>query len=181
MTSPNQLLKGRGLSIASAFLLSALAVACGPSPTTSSAGDSANSLTAAELASLLDFHAWKLTIPQSQQPLKRVKLLLVRADGTSVDLFGTAYTDRAPAWTNVLLGFRYESGRFSGKLAGRGPNLSETYSLDFTNASTEHPRSWSEGCVWNGARAELATFWNSEEAAKRGGNDYSTLVVELVK
>jgi hypothetical protein len=130
---------------------------------------------------LLDFHVWKLTVPQSQQPLKRVNLLLVKPDGSTVQLFGTAYADPAPAWTNILVGFRYERGRFAGRLAGQGP-IGDIYDLNFTNATTEHPRSWYGGVLWKGARGELATFWNSKEAAKSGGgNDYSILVVELVK
>src|SRR3974377_1156589 len=73
-------------------------------------GDSAAELSANDLAELQDFHAWKLPVPPSQQPLKRVELVLVGADRASVPLFGTAYSDPAPAWTNLLLGFRYESG-----------------------------------------------------------------------
>jgi hypothetical protein len=166
---------------ATVLALGALIVSCGPRPKAALGEDPAAELSANELANLQDFHAWKLAIPKSQQPLSRVKLVLLRGDGTSVQLFGTAYSDTAPAWTNILLGFRFEGGRFSGRLHGRSSKMGETYSFSFTNTSTEHVRSWSGPTLWNGAHAELATFWISEEAAKRGGNDYITLAVELVK
>ncbi len=168
-------------TLGSVLALGAFAIGCGPNPKATLAGDAETELTANDLAYLQDFHAWKLTVPWSQQPLKRVKLVLVESDGTSVQLFGTAHSEPAPAWTNILLGFRYKEGVFAGRLEGRGPKTTETYSLDFTNAPTERPRSWAESSRWNGNRAELGTFWRSEEAAKSGGNDYSTLVIELVK
>jgi hypothetical protein len=158
-----------------ALALGAFAFGCRPS-----GENAATELTANELALLQDFHAWKLPVPQSQQPLKRVTLVLVRADGTSVQLFGTAYSDTAPAWTNILLGFRYESGRFVGHFEGRSPSGGAGYSLDFTNAATAHLRSWG-AAHWQGNRALLGTFWTSGEAAKSGGNDFTTLAVELVK
>jgi hypothetical protein len=168
-------------AFASVLTLSALVVGCGPNPKAAPGADPATELSANELARLQDFHAWKLPVPESQQPLQRVNLVLVRADGTSELMFGTAYTDPAPAWTNILLGFRYEAGGFVGRLEGRGPKNGVTYNLNFTNASAEHHRSWAGSPHWNGNRAELATFWTSQEAAKSGGNDYSTLAVELVK
>jgi hypothetical protein len=170
-------------TLTSLLALAAFAVGCGPNPKATLAEDPATELSANELALLQDFHAWKLPVQQSQQPLKRVTLVLARADGTSVQLFGTAYTDPAPAWTNIILGFQYESGRFIGRLEGRGPKMGQgqTYSLNLTNASTEHPRSWAGRSRWNGNRAELGTFWISEAAAKSDGNDYSTLAIELVK
>lgn len=168
-------------TLASVLAVGAFAIGCGPSPRVTLAEDAGAELTADDLAYLQDFHAWKLFVPSSQQPLKRIKLVLVGADGTSVQLFGTAYSDPAPAWTNILLGFRHEGGAFAGRLQGRGPKLGETYSFNFTNAAPVHPRSWAGRSRFNGNRAELATFWNSEEAAKSDGNDYSTLVVELVK
>jgi hypothetical protein len=169
-------------TLACVLALVGFAVGCEPNPKAALDGDRATELSATDLIALQeDFHAWKLLVPQSQQPLKRVELVLVRADGTRGLLFGTAQSEPAPGWTCILLGFRYEGGRFAGRLVGRGPKVGETYGFTFTNAWTEHPRSWSGAPLWNGAHAELATFWTSEEAARSGGNDYSTLAVELVK
>jgi hypothetical protein len=168
-------------NLASALALGVLAIGCGQNPKTTPAEDTGGELTANDLAYLQDFHAWKLLVPSSQQPLKRAKLVLVATDGTSEQLFGTAYSDPAPAWTSILLGFRYEGGAFTGRLEGRGPKPGETYSFNFTNAAAKHPRSWAGRSRFNTNRAELATFWKSAEAAKGGGNDYSTLAVEIEK
>ena len=168
-------------TLASVLALGVFAIGCSPNPKATLAEDADAELTANDLAYLQDFHAWKLLVPSSQQPLKRANLVLLGTDGTSIQLFGTAHTDPAPAWTNILLGFRYEGGAFTGRLEGRGPKLGETYSFNLTNAATEHPRSWAGRSRFNGNRAELATFWKSAEAAKSGRNDYSTLAVEIVK
>jgi hypothetical protein len=167
--------------LTSVLVIGALALGCGPKPKTTLAEGAGAELTPEDLANLQDFHAWKLLVPSSQQPFKRVNLVLVEADGSSAQLFGTAYSDSAPGWTNVLLGFRYEGGAFVGRLEGRGPKLGTTYSFNFTNAATVNPRSWSGRSRFDGNRAQLATFWISDEAAKRGGNEYSTLAVELLK
>jgi hypothetical protein len=80
------------------------------------------------------------------------------------------------------VGFRYESGRFAGRFEARDPRGGGTgYIINFTNTATEHLRSWYGPSRWSGNRAELGTFWRSEEAAKTGDNDYSTLAIELVK
>ncbi len=169
-------------AFASLLVVGILLVGCGPNPKAGLEEDGATRLSADDLALLQDFHAWKLPIPQSQQPVARVKLVLLGSDATSVQLFGTAFSKSIPAWTNILLGFHYQSGRFAGRLHLRGATrLGETYSLNFTNASTDYARSWAGSARWDGNRAELATFWVSEEAAKSGGNGYSTLAVELVK
>jgi hypothetical protein len=168
-------------TLALVLAVGAFAIGCGPSPKATLTEDAGPELTATDLADLQDFHAWKLPIPLAQQPLKRVKLVLVGPDATSVELFGTAYSDPAPAWTNILLGFRYEGGAFVGRLHGRRPNGGEGYSFNFTNAATEHPRSWAGHSRFDGNRAELATFWKSAEARKSDSNDYSTLVAEIVK
>jgi len=167
-------------TLASILALGVFAIGCDPKPRATLAEDAAD-LTANDLAYLQDFHAWKLLVPSSQQPLKRAKLVLVETDGTSVLLFGTPHAEAWTNWTNILLGFRYEGGAFTGKLEGRGPKLGMTYSFNFTNAATEHPRSWAGRSRFNGNRAELATFWKSAKAAKSQGNDYSTLAVEIVK
>jgi hypothetical protein len=165
-------------TILSALALGAFALGCGPNPKSTLPENAGAELTAKDLAYLQDFHAWKLPVPSSQHPGMRVRLVLVGADGSGAELFSTA-NSTALAWTNLLLGFRYEGGRFAGRLHAQSPEGSLTYTLNFTNASTERPRSWAEGARWDGNRAELATFWNSDEAARRGGNDYSTLAVEL--
>jgi hypothetical protein len=143
---------------------------------------SGTELSAIELARLQDFHAWKLPIPQTQQPVKRVELVLVKPDGSIIRKSGTSYGGNPPpAWTNILLGFHYEGGGFVGTLECQGPKDTLTWSLNFTNGPAEHPRSWSGRARFHGNRADLATFWTSEEAARSGGNDYTTLAVELVK
>jgi hypothetical protein len=169
----------------SALTLALLVVACGPSPKPAPAKgpDPAIELSANDLAFLQDFHAWTLPVPESQQPLKRIKLVLVGPDGTSVPLFATAYSTPAPAWTDLLLGFRYESGRFVGRFHGLSPKGGGvTYDLSFTNASTKHPRSSTmTRTFWNSNRAELATFWNSTHTARTDSDDYATLALELLK
>jgi hypothetical protein len=168
-------------TLASVLAIGALALGCGPNPKTPLAEGTGAEFTPEDLANLQDFHAWKLLVPSSQQPFKRITLVLVEADGSSAQLFGTASSDTPTGWTNVLLGFRYEGGVFAGRLVGRGPKLGTTYSVNFTNAATVNPRSWSGRSRFDGNRAELATFWKSDEAAQRGGNEYSILAVELVK
>jgi hypothetical protein len=157
------------------------AVSCGPKPQAASGPSPANRLSANELAGLLDFHAWKLRIPQSQQPCRSVQLVTLKADGTRILEFGAAQSIPPASCTNILLGLRCADGRFVGRLELQDTKGTQAWSLSFTNASEKRPRSWVVGSPqWNGKRAELATFW-SEAPNANGGGHYSTLAVELVR
>lgn len=165
--------------------LSALLTGCGAKPSKSQGADSASHLSAAELARLLDFHAWKIPVPQSLQPSSGIRLVFVKSDGTTVKACGFGTTAPPQPWSNILVGLRLERGVFIGTLEARdSKGGASTWPFSFTNIiSSDRPRSWVLGsALWKGNRAELADFW--ESARSGGGRDetnFSVLAVELVK
>src|SRR3954468_2749483 len=73
-----------------------------------------NRLTVEQLAQLMDFHAWSFPIPPSLQPAKKVRLLIIRPDGTEALKWQAG---ELGSGTSIYLGFRVGSslrdpGRF---------------------------------------------------------------------
>ena len=72
-------MKNRIVVLAFAVIVSALVAGCGEKASKLS---TESRLTATQLAELMDFHVWNVPIPQSLQPVKRARLVIVKADGT---------------------------------------------------------------------------------------------------
>jgi hypothetical protein len=93
----------------------ALVIVIGSVLLASSGGKTSNEnrLSVEQLAQLMDFHAWSLPIPQSLQPVKKARLLIVRPDGTEALKWQAG---ELGSGTSILLGFRVEEGVFKGRL-----------------------------------------------------------------
>jgi hypothetical protein len=159
------------------FLASAFLTGCGEKPSASS--KAASKLTASDLATLMDFHAWNVPIPpQSQQAIKKIRLLIVQPDGTTIQKFTTANADSISC-SSIFLGFRVQDGKFSGHFNMRDTNGGgEGYNLNFMHTFTNSDLAWAwagETPPWNGNRAILA------QAVDRDGREDSSLAIELVK
>ena len=166
--------------LASVVIVSVLVAGCGDSSSHSSPEASGIQLTAADLAVLTDFHAWSVRIPQAQQPVKRVRLVIVKRDGTTIPRFDTGDNLGPEACSSILLGFRAERGAFTGHLnirnsKGGGQGWGLSFSDGFADANTH----WTTPgtLVWNGNRARLAFIANGDG----GESDGSLLALELVK
>jgi hypothetical protein len=162
----------------SALCACALTAGCNqaaPSSTT----DTSN-ITASELATLLDFHVWKLPITTSNE-FSAAQIALVKPDGTSNLKWGTSYSVPRADWTNLLLGLRLEQGRVSGRFSAHGPKLNESWEVSFTNSPDEHVRYWvGEHLRWTGDYAVLGGFYTGNPRSTRDTND-SLLVLQLVR
>jgi hypothetical protein len=117
-------------------------------------------------------------IPQSQQPVKRVRLVIVKRDGTTIPKFDTGDNLGPESCSSILLGFRVERGAFTGHLnirdsKGGGQGWGLGFSDGFADANTH----WTTPgtLVWNGNRARLAFIANGGEL------DGNVLALELVK
>jgi hypothetical protein len=135
-------------------------------------------LTAADLALLTDFHAWNVAIPESQQPVKSIRLVIVKRDGTAITKFDTGENLGPEPCSWIVLGFRVEEGTFKGRFnirdsKGGGPG----WILNFKDAFADSGPGWvtSGTAVWNGDRAQLAYVANTSEMSG------SYLAIELVK
>lgn len=156
----------------SLLLLSVLITGCGEKMPNASAGDSANQLTAADLAQLTDYHAWSVPIPEAQRPVKAIRLVFFnRGESTVTQQFSTG-DNLGTNCISFLLGLRAEHGRLSGRLFtkdsdGHGLGWNLDFADPFGNSDTASPVPgtvyWSTGwtgpgtLAWNGNRAEFAT------------------------
>ncbi len=157
---------------------SALVSGCGERPSSLSAEGRGGELTASDLALLTDFHAWKVPIPQSQQPVKRIRLVIVKRDGTIIPKFDTGANLGRESCSSILLGFRVEGGTFTGQFRVRDPKGGgQGWGLNFTDAFADSDPHWTlpGAAVWNGNRARLGF------ASKEGEMNKSELAVELLK
>jgi hypothetical protein len=167
------------IAFALVVIVASLMTGCGAKSPDSSAAENPNSpMSASELSRLMDFHAWKVSIPESQRPFKSIRLIIVNRDGTFVaQKFSTEDNLHSEPCTFILIGFRIEQGTFTGHFNtfdAKGGGLG--WKLDFTDAFADTWPAWSEGnLVWNGNRAELAV------ATKDGEMKDYKLVIELVK
>jgi hypothetical protein len=170
----------KNLVLVSAFavLATLILAGCGEKPSNSSTADPDSQLTASDLARLMDFHAWNVRIPpQSQQSIKRIRLVIVKPDGTTIQKFCTANHDGYLSCSTILLGFRVEHGTFTGHFNMRDSNGSgEGYSLAFSDAFADAAPAWETGTpTWHGNRAELARARKVDEL------EGTVLAIELVK
>lgn len=164
------------------LLISALISGCGEKMSNSNGGDGSR-LTAADLARLTDFHAWNVSIPEAQQPVKAIRLVVYnRGESTVTQEFSTG-DNLGTNCISFLLGLRAEHGRLTGQLLTKNSNTSGIngagWPLDFANPF-EHPDpgtsvGWTVPgtLIWNGNRADFATCSQS--------NRFSALAVELEK
>lgn len=164
------------------LLISTLISGCGENTSNSNGGDGSE-LTAADLAKLTDFHAWRVSIPQTQQPVKAIRLIVFnRGESTVTQEFSTG-ENLGTNCTSFLLGLRAEHGRLTGQLLTKNSNTSGInglgWPLDFADPFQHPDAGTSVGwtvpgtLIWNGNRADFATCSQS--------NHYSTLAVELEK
>jgi len=167
-------MKNRIVAFAVAVIASTLVEGCG-NKTSKLSNESR--LTAAELAELMDCHAWNVPIPQSLQPVKRVRLVIVKADGTVVPKFDTMTSTLPEACSFFVVGFRVEGGAFKGHFNARdskGGGMG--WPLQFKDAFADSNPGWVIGePSWKGNRAELAEVSTMSVAHE------SILAIELLK
>jgi hypothetical protein len=108
---------------------------CGQPPAKSAADRYQEPLTTDELALLMHFHAIKLIVPQSQRPFQRIRIVLVKPDGTIVPKGGLAVgsTTNDPV-CNILVGYRIEGETFSGSIAFQGSKFGASGDFSFTDS-----------------------------------------------
>jgi len=139
-----------------AVIITALVAGCD----NKTAKDGAGTLTASDLAQLMDVHAWKCSIPQAQQPVKAIRLVLVnRRDGSVVSKFSTG-ASLGTNCTCVRLAIRMDHGEFKGRLLTSAPDGSGLgWEVNFTDAFADSIPAWcgSGTLIWNGNQAELAS------------------------
>ena len=145
-------------------IMSVLIAGCGEKMPKSTGEDGGGQLTASDLALLTDFHAWKASIPEAQQPIKAIRLVILnRRNGTVVTKFSTGGNLETNC-SSFLLGIRVEQGKFTGHLLTRsadGGGLG--WDLNFTDTLADLYPAWSAPgtLAWNGNRADLATSTKS--------------------
>ena len=175
LTDLQTFMKNIIMSLAAVAIVSALVAGCGVKSPGTSTEESGCQLTASELSMLMDFHAWKVRVPQSEQPFKRIRIVVVKPDGTVDQKFTTLDNLGPEPCSTILLGFRVEHGAFTGHfntLDSKGGGLG--WGLNFTDAFADSRPAWGEGLVWDHNRAKLA-FSTSGEMHD------SFLAIELVK
>ncbi len=147
------------------LLLGCVAITCGFLAGCGESEKSSDKLNASDLALLTDFHAWKTSIPEAQQPCKAIRLVIRnRRDGTVVTKFSTGGNLKTNC-SSFLLGIRVEQGRFTGHLLTRaadGGGLD--WDLNFTDTLADSYPGWSAPgtLTWNGNSAQLATSTRSD-------------------
>ena len=176
--NPHPFMKPITMVLVSVVIVSVLAAGCGEKRSPSSADAAESQLTASDLALLTDFHAWSARIPQSQQPVKRIRLVMVKRDGTTLQKFDTGDLLGFESWASILLGFRVERGTFTGHLTVRdSKGGGQGWGLSFADAFADANPGWTlpGTLVWNGNRARLAFVANNGEM------NGDVLAIELVK
>jgi hypothetical protein len=156
------------------IVTAALVAGCGRNPPDSKADVP---LSASDLALLTDFHAWKVSVPQKELPVKAIRLVVInQSDGSSVTKFTTPI--QSGSWTNlsILLGIRVDGKTFTGHLFtqyGKGDGAG--WDINFKDSFADLYPAWSSGSLyWNDNHAELATSTLSNQFDK-------VFAIELVK
>ena len=156
----------------------ALVTGCEKKPSIPTAEDTRDQLTASDLARLTDFHVWKGRIPEAEQPVKSIRLVIVKQDGSLVaKLFDTGNNLGREPCTSVLVGFKIEQGAFNGHLlTSNGKGGGAGWNINFTNAFASSFAAWSVPGVllWNSNRAVLGRTGQDDDFN-------SILILELVK
>jgi hypothetical protein len=142
-----------------------------------------NELTASDLARLTDFHAWTLRIPEMQQPVKSLRIVIAKHDGTFLEEVFSTGDNLQPGktwpepYSSILLGFRVERETFTGHLFVRNSQgAGKGWDFHFTNAFVDVAPAWARAgpLEWTGHRAELGMSSRS--------NDFDTIMaIEMVK
>ena len=160
------------------IITSALIAGCGEKTSNPAAENVSNQLTASDLAFLTDFHAWKVSIPQTEQPVKTIRLVIIdQRDGTAVTKFSTTHFLSSETCSSILLGIRVDQTNFIGKLYVRDTKGGGTgWKLDFADRFADSFPAWSVPgtLVWNGNRAQLAE-------STRSNNFDKVFAIELEK
>jgi len=156
----------------------ALIGGCEKRPTTSEQ-PAADQLSAADLAQLMDFHAWKIPVPPSLAPVKQVRLVILKSDGSVIPKFGTSITVGGLACSSILLGFRTEHGTFMGHLYLRDPRGGgQGWNVNFTDPFADAFPAWTRSGAspqWHENRIQLAV------TTRNGDPMPSALELELVR
>lgn len=156
----------------------ALVAGCEKTPSITNPEDTGDQLTASDLARLMDLHAWKGRIPETERPVKNIRLLIVKQDGSLVaKLFDTGNNLGNEPCTSVLVGFKVEQGAINGYLlTSNTKGGGSGWNLNFTNAFANSYTAWTRPgtLLWNGNRAELGQSGQDDDFN-------SILVLELVK
>jgi hypothetical protein len=142
-----------------------------------------NELTASDLARLMDFHAWTLRIPEKQQPVKSLRMVIAKHDRTFLEQVFSTGDNLQPGqswpepYSSILLGFRVERETFTGHLfVGNSQGAGKGWNILFTNAFADVATGWvADGPLhWTGDRAELGMSTRS--------NGFDTIMaIEMVK
>ncbi len=138
-------------------------------------------LSAEELAQLQGFHVWRGAAPFNE-PCKKIQVVVVKPDNTRVVKFSMGMNPPTK-WNNILVGFREESGVYSGNILIRFSGYTSVGKLTFTNEPTEYPSVWYGGpSPWtvstNVYQGIITHYYNDTE---RGGDDGSFLAIEATK
>jgi hypothetical protein len=140
-------------------------------------------LTASKLALLMGFHAWTLRIPEMQQPVKSIRIVIAKRDGTFLEkVFDTGNNlQSGQSWpepySSILLGFRVERETFTGHLFIRNSQgAGEGWNILFTNAFADSAVGWATAgpLEWTGNRAELGMSTHNYDSDM-------IMAIELVK
>lgn len=122
--------------IASVFI-----TGCGQRSSNATVENTNSELTASDLSRLLDYHAWRLRIPEAQQPIKSIQLVIMKRPDIVIDKYIIANDLSHESCSSILLGFRVEQGALIGQLFtqdAKGGGLG--WSINFTNSfARSHP------------------------------------------
>lgn len=156
----------------------ALVTGCEKKPLPPTAEDSRDKLTASDLAQLMDYQAWRGRIPEAEQPLKSIRLVIIKQDGSVVaKLFDTGNNLGREPIISILVGFKVERGAFNGNLCTSNvKGGGACWNVNITNAFANSYTSWATPgtLLWNSNRAEIAQSGQDD-------NFNRSLVLELVK
>jgi hypothetical protein len=169
-------------------VLSLLLAGCRRDGNTQKNAESANTITANELAALQDFHWWKFC-PQfaEAQPDKELRIVFLRADKTKKVVYSGKFTPPFVI-TNILLGLRADSNQFTGNLLFQGnAGVIESAKLNFTNELDEFCSQWGGGSPdmshvsedGNGRCEVLARFRKNSDI--NNSEQESVLEIELLR
>jgi len=161
-------MKTRISTLGFTIVISLLVAGCGGKGSGKAENDSRTELTAADLAFLTDFHAWKVSIPEAQRPVKAIRLVVVNyREGTVETKFSTG-ENLGTNCSAFLLGIRVEQEKFTGHLMSYTPDGHGLgWNLNFTDTIATNYPGWSSsgGYEWKGNLGVLHMFGKSNQKA----------------
>ena len=173
-----------------AAVLAVLGLVTGCDLKSSSSSSSPDSqLTAYELAGLMDFHAFKGSIPPAQKPVKEIRLVLIKDDVTNLTTVRVSGTcafnvDGRVLCTSLLLGFRIEQGAFVGHLDTRDASGGGVgWNLNFKVPSDDEWAVLNGPLCWNRDSAELASgyYITNENNGSEELPSNNKVAIELIR